>query len=64
MAFESLADFIHMGGHGVYVWFSFAISIGLLILLLWKPIQAQRKLLNEINQQTIREKNRNVSEGM
>ncbi|MCZ6642058.1 MAG: heme exporter protein CcmD [Gammaproteobacteria bacterium] len=27
MSFDSFADFIAMGGHGFYVWFSYGISI-------------------------------------
>lgn len=27
MSFESFADFIAMGGHGFYVWFSYGASI-------------------------------------
>ena len=32
MAFESFADFINMGGHGVYVWLCY--GLGLLVIAL------------------------------
>ena len=28
MGFENFADFIDMGGHGLYVWLSYAIALG------------------------------------
>lgn len=32
MAFESFAEFLNMGGHGLYVWLSY--GLGLLVVLL------------------------------
>lgn len=58
MEFESFADFIVMGGHGIYVWPAFVMTIALLMLLLWKPFWEQRQLLKLLHQQMTREKNK------
>jgi heme exporter protein D len=56
MAFESIHEFIYMGGHGVYVWSAFIISITLLKILLWKPLWEKQQLLKSVRQQMDREK--------
>ena len=48
MYFDSLSEFFNMGGHALYVWTSFAISLLLMllnILLPWWKLQATRKQL-------------------
>jgi len=35
MHWHSLSDFLHMGGYGFYVWVSFAITFGSMIIELW-----------------------------
>jgi len=62
MAFESFSELIYMRGHGVYVWSAFIISISLLKIVLWKPLFDKRKLLKEVSQKIIREKNSQLSE--
>lgn len=64
MAFESFPELIHMGGHGIYVWSAFIISISLMKIMLWKPLFDKQQLLKEINKQSIREKNRSPSENV
>jgi heme exporter protein D len=32
MQWNSLADFLHMGGYGLYVWGSFGVSAGALVV--------------------------------
>ncbi|WP_114418729.1 heme exporter protein CcmD [Marinospirillum perlucidum] len=59
MYFDSLSEFINMGGQGLYVWSSFALSLLLMafnILLPWLKLKATRKQLarqlrREVNQQ-------------
>ncbi len=43
MSFDNLADFIAMGGHGVFVWSCYGIVIAALIINIFQPIQAARK---------------------
>lgn len=48
MSFNSFADFVHMGGHGPFVWSAYAIT---LVVLGYNVVQAWRLkrkvLLNE-----------------
>ena len=49
MYFDSLSEFFAMGGHALYVWASFAISLVLMalnILLPWWRLKATRKHLD------------------
>lgn len=48
MYFDSLSDFINMGGHGLYVWSSYALTLALMaasILLPWLNLRRTRKQL-------------------
>jgi len=42
MYFESIAAAMDMDGHGVYVWLAYAITVSLLIGLLWVPARQLR----------------------
>jgi len=49
MYFDSLSDFINMGGHGLYVWSSYAITLVLLVasvLLPWLNLRRTRRQLS------------------
>ena len=35
--FDSFAEFLHMGGHGPYVWVCYLITWGMLLYLLLSP---------------------------
>jgi heme exporter protein D len=35
MQWNSLSDFLHMGGYALYVWVSFAVTFGCMALELW-----------------------------
>ncbi|MEX1032531.1 MAG: heme exporter protein CcmD [Cellvibrionaceae bacterium] len=35
--FESLQDFLHMSGHGFYVWMCFLLTFGLMLYLVLAP---------------------------
>ena len=35
MYWGNLEDFLHMGGYGLYVWTSFAVTFGSMALELW-----------------------------
>ncbi len=56
MAFNSVSELFYMGGHGLYVWPAFVITIILLLLLLIRPLFLQKRLLKEIYFQNLREK--------
>ena len=62
MAFSSWQEFIHMGGHALYVWTAYAIVLtGLLLLILhshfshqrWRARQQQQALLRNTPSVTI-----------
>ncbi len=42
--FNNLADFIAMGGYGVFVWSSYAIAAALAIYLYVAPLRRHRQL--------------------
>lgn len=53
--FESLSEFIQMGGHGTYVWAAYLISLSVLIGLVVSPLHRRRKLVQEVIRQQRRE---------
>ncbi len=56
MAFESFADFLDMGGHGLYVWLCYA--LGLLVILgnLLMPQRQSKQIQRELRRRIRREK--------
>ncbi|WP_185266158.1 heme exporter protein CcmD [Halopseudomonas xiamenensis] len=44
---NSLSDMLGMGGHGIYVWSSYAITLFVLALNVVQPWLARRRLVNE-----------------
>jgi len=55
MYFDSLSEFLNMGGHALYVWSSFAISLLLMLLNLvlpwWKLKSTRRQLQRQIQRE-------------
>lgn len=47
MSFESFADFLAMGKHGLYVWTSYGVSLAVLALNVALPILARRRYLQD-----------------
>lgn len=45
--FDSLTDFMNMGGHGAYVWSAYAVSIVILAWLCAAPVRRRRKLVGK-----------------
>ncbi len=45
MQWHSLSDFLNMGGYGLYVWVSFAITFGSMAIELW--LLRARRLSNK-----------------
>ena len=47
MAFDSFADFLAMGRHGLYVWSAYGVTF---VIVLWnavQPVLQRRRLLKE-----------------
>lgn len=44
---NAVAEFLAMGGHGAYVWSSYAITLVVLSLNVLQPWLARRRLVNE-----------------
>lgn len=53
--FASFADFLSMGGHGLYVWLSYALTLGIFILNLLSLWLKKRAFFNQANRQIKRE---------
>ena len=48
MANTTFADFLAMGGHGLYVWGSFGIVALVMLVNIVLPIRSERRLQEEI----------------
>lgn len=48
MVFSSFDDLMRMGGHGPYVWASYAVTVIALVALAVGPLVARHRLLREI----------------
>lgn len=55
MAFESISDFIAMGGYGFYVWLSYGLTFLALITLVVNSIAKKNKILKNVEQRLSRE---------
>lgn len=57
MSFESFADFIAMGGHGLYVWLCYGVGLIAFLCLGLGPVFEHKRVLNELAQQQRRREN-------
>jgi heme exporter protein D len=48
MYFQNMADFLAMGGHGLYVWLAYGLSALILIYNVVTPILQRRQLIAEV----------------
>ena len=48
MEFSSLTEIIAMGGHGPYVWSSYAVFCVVLLWLVYSPVRRYRALLKRV----------------
>lgn len=55
MQFNSISDFINMGGYGFYVWLSFGAAALILGLLLINSLLGHGKIISEISKRMRRE---------
>lgn len=46
MSFDSFEAFIHMGGHGLFVWSAYGITLVVLAFNFLQPIFQRRKILS------------------
>ncbi|MBR9868170.1 heme exporter protein CcmD [uncultured Amphritea sp.] len=58
MSFESFADFIDMGGHGLYVWMSYAIALVVIVMNIVNPLMQKRQIFTEQARRLRREKSK------
>lgn len=56
--FDDFASFLSMNGHGPYVWFSYAVTIAVLVALVLVPLMRQRKMREQFRRQLRREEAR------
>ncbi len=52
MSFESFQAFVDMGGHGVYVWWSYAAGLCVLVYNVLRPLRARRRVLDSLARAT------------
>ncbi len=52
MSFESFQAFLDMGGHGVYVWWSYAAGLCVLAYNVFRPLRARRRVLDSLTHAT------------
>ncbi|EPJ51005.1 MAG: hypothetical protein OFPI_18470 [Osedax symbiont Rs2] len=55
MQFDTWVEFVDMGGHGLYVWLSFAIAAGIIIINVMLPWINQKKLIGSLQRKFQRE---------
>ena len=48
MQFESLADFINMGGYAFYVWLSFGVTFAAMTIIAIQSLIKHRNLLKQV----------------
>ncbi len=58
MSFDSFSEFLSMGGHGLYVWLSYALGLMLILINLVGPLRAGKRLQAQLTRRLLREKNR------
>jgi heme exporter protein D len=55
MAFESFADFLNMGGHGLYVWLCYGLGLLIIVMNLLLPMQQSKQVIRELRRRLRRE---------
>jgi heme exporter protein D len=56
LSFESFTAFIDMGGHGLYVWMSYAIALVVIAVNIVNPLMQKRQIFSEQARRLRREK--------
>ncbi|TVP49905.1 MAG: heme exporter protein CcmD [Halomonas sp.] len=60
MAFDSISQFLAMGGHAPYVWSAWGITALLLVTIVWHARAEHRQLLNGVKRRVRRERARSA----
>ena len=55
MKFDSLSDFLNMGGYGFYVWSVYGVALLIFIVLFVAPKLKSKALINQIKDLKLRE---------
>ena len=50
MQWQSMEQFLHMGGYGLYVWGSYAVTLAVLGLEAFSAVQRRRRALRDVNE--------------
>lgn len=53
-----MADFLGMGGYAAYVWSAYGISLVVLVLNIFLPVQREKELINSLKKKLQREEQR------
>ncbi len=48
MYFDSWSALLEMGGHGVYVWSAYFVSLSVLALLVWWPLSRNKRFFSRM----------------
>lgn len=56
MSFDSFSEFIAMGGHGIYVWLSYAIATVVIVINIVNPVLQKKKVFSDLKRRLRREK--------
>ena len=62
MYFDSVADAMAMGGHGVFVWGAYGISFVIILFVLLRPVMSIRTLNAGIRQEALRKQSAQVAQ--
>ncbi|MGK0444396.1 MAG: heme exporter protein D [Bermanella sp.] len=55
MFFDSFTEFMHMGGHGIFVWLSYGITCLIIAQNFIAPVLKRKKVIKDIERQMRRE---------
>jgi|TARA_R110002050_G_scaffold118721_8_gene236252 heme exporter protein D len=55
VSFESFSEFIAMGGHGFYVWLSYAIALIVIVINIVNPARQKKKIVSDLVRRLRRE---------
>lgn len=55
MQFDSVQEFLAMGGHAPYVWTAYGVTLVVILYILCAPLVAQRRFVREERQRLLRE---------
>ncbi len=57
----SLSEFLNMGGYAVFVWSSYGLTLGVLLINWWLPFQQHKQNLKKLKRQYRQDRKRNDS---